>query len=175
MRRLQGQALLSPPPVSSLGTWRHLATRLLSVVSSTGLKPGEVDEIRGWLSAFESDSFLAQPSYDQRHGLEAARHVARQHPLRRDLVRTALLHDVGKRQAGLGPIGRSLASAYTKLGGISKGKWRSYLEHGHAGAIELDILGAEPMVVDFARHHHGERPDSISEADWSVLQEADRA
>jgi hypothetical protein len=47
------------------------------------------------------------------------------------------------------------------------------MEHGPAGAVELDILGAEPIVVDFARHHHGERPDSISKEDWAVLQEAD--
>ena len=126
------------------------------------------------LSASEGESFFAQPPYDQRHGLEAARHVARHHPLRRELVRAALLHDIGKRQAGLGPFGRSLASAHTKVGGVAKGKWRSYIEHGPAGAVELEILGAEPIVVDFARHHHGKRPDSISEADWDVLQAADR-
>ncbi len=99
--------------------------------------------------------------------------MARQQPLRRDLVRAALLHDIGKRQAGLGALGRSLASAHSKLGGVAKGKWRSYMEHGPAGAVELDILGAEPIVVDFARHHHGERPDSISGEDWTLLQAAD--
>ena len=142
---------------------------------SAGLSPEEVEEIRGWLSPFEGESFFAQPVYDQRHGLEAARHVAGQQPLRRDLVRAALLHDIGKRQSGLGPIGRSFASAHTKLGGTAKGKWLSYLEHGHAGAVELDILGAEPIVVDFARHHHGERPDSIPEEDWTLLLGADHA
>ena len=174
MRRLQGQALLNPRPVSSLGTWRHLATRLLSVVLSTGLKPGEVEEVRDWLSPFEGDAFFAQPLYDQRHGWRAARMVADQQPLRRDLVRAALLHDIGKRQAGLGPIGRSFASAHTKFGGRPKGKWLSYMEHGPAGAVELDILGAEPVVVEFARHHHGERPDSISVEEWTVLQASDR-
>ena len=174
MRRLQGQALLSPSPVS-LGTWRHLATRLLSVVFSAGLTLEEVAETRSWLSPFEGESFFAQPAYDQRHGLEAARHLALQQPIRRDLVRAALLHDIGKRQSGLGPIGRSVASAHTKLGGVARGKWLSYLEHGHAGALELDVLGAEPIVVDFARHHHGERPASISEEDWTLLQASDRA
>lgn len=140
---------------------------------SAGLSPEEVEEIRAWLSPFEGESFFAQPVYDQRHGLEAARHVAGQQPLRRDLVRAALLHDIGKRQSGLSPIGRSFASAHAKFGGVAKGKWLSYLEHGHAGAVELDILGAEPIVVDFARHHHGERPDSISPDDWTLMQAAD--
>jgi hypothetical protein len=30
-------------------------------------------------------------------------------------------------------------------------------------------------VSDFARHHHGERPLSINEDDWDLLQAADRA
>jgi hypothetical protein len=58
---------------------------------------------------------------------------------------------------------------------VARGKWLSYLEHGRAGALELDILGTEPIVVDFARHHHGPRPDSISEGDWTLLQASDRA
>jgi putative nucleotidyltransferase with HDIG domain len=145
------------------------------VVRAASLTLEEVAEVRGWLSPFEFEAFVAQPPYDQRHGLEAASIVARQQPLRRDLVRAALLHDIGKRQSGLGPIGRSLASAHTKFGGVPKGKWLSYLEHGQAGAVELRILGAEPLVVDFARHHHGERPGSISAEDWDVLQAADRA
>lgn len=175
MRRLQGQALLSPPPGPSLGTWRHLAARLLSVVRSRRLTLEEVAEIRSWLSPDEGESFFAQPAYDQRHGLEAARHVARQQPTRRDLVRAALLHDIGKRQSGLGPIGRSFASAHAKFGGAARGRWLSYLEHGHAGALELEVLGVEPIVIDFARHHHGERPGPISAEDWNVLQAADRA
>jgi len=93
--------------------------------------------------------------------------------MRRDLVRAGLLHDIGKRQSGLGPIGRSFASAHTKLGGVARGKWLSYLEHGHAGAVELEILGAELIVIDFARDHHGDRPASISEDDWTLLQAAD--
>ena len=144
------------------------------MVFSGGLKAGEILEIQGWLSAVENEAYFTQPSYDQRHGLESARYVGALRPTRRDLIRAALLHDIGKRRAGLGFIRRSLASAYTKLGGVPRGKWRSYLDHGPTAATELETLGAEPIVVDFARHHHGKRPDSISEADWAVLQEADQ-
>jgi HD domain-containing protein len=164
-----------PVPGTSLGTWQHLASRLVSVVLAKGLKPGEVDEIGFWLSREEGKAFFAQPGYDQRHGLESARHVLRRLPQREDLVRAALLHDIGKRHSDLGPLGRSLASIHAKLGGTARGRWRSYLEHGQWAGAELQTLGAEPIVVDFARHHHGERPESIAEAEWALLQAADKA
>lgn len=159
----------------SLGTWHHLAGRFFSVILAKGLKPGEVDEIVIWLSPDESEAFFAQPSYDQRHGLDSARYVADLRPDRRDLVRAALLHDIGKRYSHLGPIGRGLASAHAKLGGKAKGGWLSYLEHGPAGGAELTALGSEPVVAEFARHHHGRRPESIAKADWDLLQAADKA
>ena len=43
------------------------------------------------------------------------------------------------------------------------------------GARELEDAGAELLVVMYARHHHGLRPDSISTQDWEVLDAADRA
>jgi hypothetical protein len=85
----------------SLGTWQHLAGRFFSVILAKRLKPGEVDEIGIWLSPEESKAFFAQPSYDQRHGLDSARYVAELLPDRRDLVRAALLHDIGKRSSHL--------------------------------------------------------------------------
>lgn len=158
-----------------MGTWRHLATRFISVVFSPGLNPAETEEIRGSLSQIEGAVFFSQPGFDQRHGLVAARFVAEEQPERKDLIRAALLHDVGKRHAALGPVGRSLASAYTKLGGTPKGKWHAYLDHGPAGATELGHLGAESIIVEFTRNHHGARPDSIPLADWDLLQAADRS
>ena len=161
-------------PVTSLGTWHHLAGRFLSVLLAKALQPPEVDEIRIWLSPGERAAFFAQPPYDQRHGLDSARFIAELGPQRRDLVRAALLHDIGKRHSQLGPIGRSLASAYAKFGGKASGRWVSYLQHGRAGGAELKALGSEPMVVEFAEHHHGLRPGSITQADWDLLQAADR-
>ena len=130
-------------------------------------------EIRGWLSGTEAGAYFAQAEHDQRHGLNAARHVASLQPGRKDLVRAGLLHDIGKRHAHLGPIGRSLASAYCKFGGRPRGRWRQYMAHGPAGGEELHALGAEPIVIAFAEHHHGGRPASISSADWALLQAAD--
>jgi putative nucleotidyltransferase with HDIG domain len=156
-------------------SWRHLAARLLDVLTSRPLTAAEAIEAKGWLSPPEVDAYFEQSVADQRHGLTCARFVASRQPYREDLIRSALLHDLGKRHARLGPIGRSLVTAWSKLGGKTRGRAHDYVEHGESGARELEAMGTEGLVSDFARHHHGERPPSITEADWALLQEADRA
>jgi len=106
--------------------------------------------------------------------LEAARTTAAARPDRRDLIRAALLHDVGKRRSNLGVTGRSLASLFAKLRLPVRGSWRQYLDHGRLGAEELAGLGSEQLIVEFTRHHHERRPATIALADWEVLKSADR-
>jgi hypothetical protein len=156
------------------GSWPHLASRFLDVA---GARPLDLDEelvVRGWLRDAEVLPFFGQPPADQRHGLEAGKVVAESRPDRPDLIRAAALHDLAKRRAGLGLIGRSLASAWAKVGGRGKGRWAVYLDHGRLGAEELAGLGAEPIVIEFAQNHHGSRPASIRSDDWEVLVLADQ-
>ena len=49
----------------------------------------------------------------------------------------------------------------------------AYRAHGLLGAQELGRLGAPALAIDFAIHHHGERPPSIDPGTWQVLIEAD--
>ncbi len=118
----------------------------------------------------EEEAFFAQSRADQRHGYEAARRVGEQ----RQVVRAALVHDIGKRHAGLGLIGRVLVSAGAKLSLPVGRRGSLYLDHGGLAAAELTALGAEPLVVEFARDHHGERPTTISPDVWAMLIRADR-
>jgi putative nucleotidyltransferase with HDIG domain len=156
-------------------SWRHLSFRLLDFLTSSPLDQAESAQAEGWLGAGEAPAFFDQPVPDQRHGLEAARYIAGRAPDRPDLIRAALLHDIGKRHSRLGALTRSLVSAWVKLGGKAWGRGASYLDHGSIGAAELEAAGAESLVVEFARHHHRSRPAMIDEGDWQLLRESDRA
>lgn len=144
------------------------------MLGSRSLAEAERAQTDAWLRDEEHELFFSQPHFDQRHGLESARFVAKQAPGRTDLIRAVLLHDVGKRHARLGPVGRSLASAWSKLGRRPGGRWGNYLDHGRIGAEDLLTAGAEPLVVVFALSHHAGRPESISTEDWALLQRADQ-
>lgn len=157
-----------------LGQWAHLTARFFDVVTSRALSRGEADAVGRWVGSGPArDAFFAQPVADQRHGFEAALHVLSQAPDRPDLVRAALLHDIGKRHAGLGPPGRVVASVALRLGLALTPRLALYRDHGLLAAAEL--AGEAAVVVDFARHHHGNRPASITVDEWELLQAADRA
>lgn len=153
--------------------WPHLVRRFFGVLRAGPLGPAEQAEAAGLLRPAERDLFWAQCPADQRHGLECARSVLARCPDRLDLARAALLHDIGKRQAGLGVLGRSLA---TSLGFVRlpvRGRFAAYLGHGPAGAAELEAAGSEAIVVRYARYHHTRRPDDADAADWAELCRAD--
>ena len=154
----------------------HLAGRFLDVTLARPLRPAEQSEVAALLrTGAERSMYWDQPRADQRHGLAAARLVRSSLPRRTDLARAALLHDVGKRRARLGPMGRSLATILGRLGIEGPSRFSDYLDHGRIAARELGRAGAEPLVVAFALHHHGDRPEEISREDWDLLQAADRA
>lgn len=155
-------------------SWTHLAARFYDVVTSRRLARGERDAVRRWLPETHlQEAFFAQPATDQRHGFAAALHVVAVASDRIDLVRAALLHDIGKRHAGLGPLGRVLASLAIRLRIPLSPRLALYRDHGAVGAAELG--GTDGIITDFARHHHGERPPSIGAADWELLVASDRA
>lgn len=155
------------------GSWLHLAWRFLDVLMARPLDRSEREAVRGWLRGeAETSAFFSQADADQRHGYDSARHVLAEVPGRMDLIRAALLHDIGKRHAHLGPWGRVLASVAIRLRLPLPPRWALYRDHGRVGAAEL--AGAEPLVVAFLAAHHGPRPASIDESDWVILTGADR-
>jgi hypothetical protein len=153
----------------------HLVRRFFAVLRSAPLGPMEQAAVAHLLRPAEWDLFWAQPRADRRHALECAQAVAAHRPGRVDLARAALLHDIGKRHAGLGALARSLATALGLLRLPRPARHAAYLGHGPAGAAELEAAGAESMVVAFARHHHTGRPEEIDAADWAELCRADRS
>jgi putative nucleotidyltransferase with HDIG domain len=155
--------------VSRLGGWWHLARRFLEVLLAKPLTDAQRAEVRALLrSDGEAALFFTQPAADQQHGLAAARYAPP------TLRRAALLHDVGKQASGMGVWGRSLASVAAKFHIPVRGRLARYLEHGPIGADMLEREGGEPIVVEYARHHHGQRPPGVLLEDWVLLVEADR-
>ena len=135
--------------------------------------------MRSWLRVGEEALFFDQPVIDQRHGFQSASEVATQVPERQDLVRAALLHDLGKRRSRLNVFGRSVVSGLAKVGlrwlvGREGGRGDLYLRHGELAAEELSDVGAEPLVIAFARSHHAARPPEIEPSIWEILVSADR-
>ncbi len=150
--------------------------RFFEFLAARRLRPHDQDEVSRLLdNPSERSMFWAQSMPDQRHALVAARLVGGMRPDRRDLVRAALLHDIGKRQTSPGPLGRAVAVIGRNFGLSVSNQIRSYLDHGRAASIDLERAGAEALVVAFAQHHHGDRPPIISPEDWEILIVADRS
>jgi putative nucleotidyltransferase with HDIG domain len=153
----------------TLGSWRHLVVRFFRVIFARPLTDAEKLWVASHLG-LHHEPFFAQSRADQRHGYETARRVGEG----RQLIKAALLHDVGKRHSALSPIGRVIVSVASKLHLPVGRRGRLYLDHGRLGAEELASSGCDPFTVAFAAHHHGRRPESIAPADWDVLTRADR-
>jgi len=151
----------------------HLARRFFSTLRSR--RPGPDDQlfVAGLVSPAEARLFWAQAPSDQAHGVSSARAVLALRPGRDDLARAALLHDVGKRHARLGVIGRSLASGLALLRLPVRGRFARYLDHGALGADDLEAIGSDALTVAFARHHHGPPPEGADEGAWEALAAAD--
>ncbi|MEA1903178.1 MAG: hypothetical protein U9N56_06600 [Actinomycetota bacterium] len=156
------------------GSLSHLASRFLDVLLARPLTPHERDRVSHWLPAPLYDLFGEQSQPDQRHGYQAALSVIASGHTDEETVTAALTHDVGKRRAALGVIGRSMASVLILVGAPMSKRMTIYRDHGSIGAIDLERLDAPTLAVEYARHHHGERPDSIPAETWDVLELADQ-
>lgn len=156
------------------GTLGHLTARFFEVLRSKPLNPAEAEEVSSWLSAELQHLFFAQPPEDQRHGYQAAQVVIASDESSAPVVTAALTHDIGKRHARLGIIGRSLASILIRLHFPLPQRMRIYRDHGAEGAEELARAGAASTVVEFARRHHGSKPAGFDETTWDLLVSADQ-
>jgi hypothetical protein len=151
----------------------HLARRFLDSLLARALSPAESTFVTATLDQSLARLFFEQPPMDQRHAYEAAMHVIGAGVDDGEVVIAALMHDVGKRHARLGIVGRSVASLLIKARLPLGSRMRAYRDHGESASIELARLGAGPLVVEFAMSHHGSRPLSIDQGIWQVLQAAD--
>jgi putative nucleotidyltransferase with HDIG domain len=174
MRRLQNGDNQLIPSRPLPGSFPHLVSRFFDFVFAKPLTDSEIELLSGWLTQPEAQIFFSQDSRDQAHGFKSASYVARRLPSDLEAIRAAALHDVGKRHAGLGAIGRSIASILIKFHLPLTRRMERYRDHGDLGARDLASVGSSETVVRFARVHHGDRPEDIDLARWTVLHDSDR-
>jgi hypothetical protein len=147
-------------PADLPGSPAHLFRRFFDVASAKPLTKSEQLAVESWLTPELAEVFFEQGAADQRHGYHAALIVVAAGRSNDDVVVAALLHDVGKRHARLGVLGRSLASLMILFGSPLGYRMRAYRDHGLNGAG--------------AMHHHGTRPPTIDPATWQLLVDADQ-
>lgn len=160
-----------PPAID--GSSVHLVHRFFDVLSAPPLRANEVTAIGAWLSEAEDRLFFEQPRSDQRHGYEAALSIVAAGIRDTRVIGAALLHDIGKRHAGLGVVARSATSVLIAIKAPLPSRMAKYRDHGRIAAEELAAIGSADLVVEFARHHHHSRPAGMDLAAWAALTIAD--
>ncbi|MCH7844926.1 MAG: hypothetical protein IH850_03760 [Acidobacteria bacterium] len=142
-------------------------------MTAQGLTPREQQLVHQHLDAAGANLFWQQDVADQRHAFVVASRVATTLPGDDDAHTAALLHDVGKRLAGLGVIRRSIATVFDGIGIPLTAAMRRYRTHGWVGAADLSAAGFDGIVVSFAANHPGPAPHGVDTNRWSALLEAD--
>ena len=155
------------------GSFGHLAARFFDYLRAKPLTDADREYVISILSVEEARLFFEQGAKDQVHGFAAALVILQSGLSHEERLRAAMLHDVGKRSAGLGVLGRVAASVLIKMGLPLTRRFTLYRDHGPVGAADLEAAGSPRLVVEFARAHHGSRPDTLSQEDWALLQSAD--
>ncbi len=141
------------------------------------------------LTAGERPLFAEMSAADRRHSIDGAYAVeqAVHEPFRRDAVEAALVHDVGKRHARLGVIGRSFATvvgwcvrsetrrvALAERPGLA-GRVGKYLRHDGVGAAEVAAAGGSPLAVAWTADHHHRSDFATLPAPGEVVTALDAA
>ena len=163
----------------------HRVGRFFGSIRPGGPRAADLAWVAGVLSETEHRWFQRMTNPDRRHSVAVARAVEAHleeirvegAPLdesqRRAVLAAALLHDVGKAQAGLRTYGRVVATLSGAIGGTDFAEaWQDttgftrkvglYLRYPAIGAEILTVAGSHPWVVAWAAEHHSP-PD-----EWTV-------
>lgn len=146
----------------------HLIKRFFGYFVAPPLTPTERSEVADLLPAELASLFFGMQPQDQRHAYQVYQRTGGGR-----LSQAALLHDVGKSAARIGPFQRAIATLCQHLRIPTRGSWQIYLDHGRLGADMLAHAGGDALAVAFTRHHPGPAPAGIDPEDWETLSAAD--
>ena len=151
---------------------RRLIRRLAETVRGAHASASDQAWVASLLQPAELDLWSRLSGRDQHHGVQVARSVERRlagTPYAGDArwLGAALLHDVGKVEAGLGTLERALATLLGKATSVSTARrWAVadggarrrlglYLTHGSAGAAAIRAAGGREEIAAWAEVHQG--------------------
>ncbi|MBM3662806.1 MAG: hypothetical protein FJW94_07965 [Actinobacteria bacterium] len=159
----------------------HRFGRLVATRRSSRPSDADLQWASRYLSAAEETLLSTMTGDDQAHVIRVARRVdasvAVSDPLlgpeRRWMIAAALMHDVGKAEAPLGPLGRSAVTVIVWLGGgrVARryvdrsgrlGRAARYATYPELGASLLTQAGSDARVAAWSREHH------LPMSSWSI-------
>ncbi|MHB1446334.1 MAG: HD domain-containing protein [Acidimicrobiales bacterium] len=153
-----------------VGQGLHLARRFFGSLSRADPDPADTAWVQGVLLPGERGLWARMSAPDRRHAVGVARAVEAEmgSGASRAVLAAALLHDVGKVDAGLGTFARVLAtvvgrravrgrSAVLAEHGGPVGRLGRYLRHPEIGGTLLQAAGSDSLTRAWAESHH--RPE----------------
>jgi hypothetical protein len=169
---------------------RHLSSRFVRALWPGSVRPADREWVATILTPDEFELWQRMPNHDQRHSAGVARRVAAilegtSAAGDRRWLEAALLHDVGKVDAGLSVPGRVVATVVIATKGRDqtgaaagepgfRGRVARYSQHPARGAALIAAAGGSPEAARWAATHHGaDAPSEIPAAVAAALQAAD--
>jgi hypothetical protein len=150
-----------------MGGAAHLSKRFFGSLVPGGPNPTDAAWVEGVLSEAELTLWRRMYGPDRRHSAQVARDVERRlgHEATPPVLAAALLHDIGKLDAGLRTFGRVVATLTIAIVGRdevltwqrTRGLHRRialYARHPELGAQMLTLAGSDPLTVAWTREHH---------------------
>lgn len=138
----------------------HLVRRFVGSLAPRRLSVDEAAWVASHLEPSEAELWDRMTRADRRHAVAVARRAEATlgDDATRPVMAAALLHDVGKVEAGLGTYGRVMATLSAKVAGRdmaeawsqTRGMTRRiglYLRHEELGADLLRLAGSDPRTV----------------------------
>lgn len=139
----------------------HLARRFAGSLSRREPSAADTAWARVCLTDRETELWRRMSVADRRHAIGVARRVeqALGPAATRPVLAAALLHDVGKIDAGLGTSARVGAIVWAGVRGrdaaaTGEGRVARYLRHDAIGARLLHEAGSYPLTSAWAGEHH---------------------